>query len=53
MAIGIVDYDFFHNAPSIPNLECGKLIAYWRFHNEYTTLLRDINLERYRQVYFR
>lgn len=53
MAIGIVDYDFFHNAPSIPNLECGKLIAYWRSHNEYTTLLRDINLERYRQVYFR
>lgn len=50
---GIYDYDFFHYENVIPNLECAKLITYYRTHNEIATLTPTFNPAPYTQFLIR
>ena len=38
MSIGVFDYDFFNYESVIPNLECAKLVTYYRQHNHLAVL---------------
>lgn len=53
MAIGIIDADFGIYCPVQPNLECAKICAYWRKHNEFTKLIDEIDLIHYSKNYYR
>lgn len=44
---GIYDYDFFNYENVIPNLECAKLITYYRQHNEIAVLVPTLTPEPY------
>ena len=44
---GIYDYDFFNYENVIPNLECAKLITYYRQHNELAVLVPSLTPEPY------
>ncbi len=51
---GVYDYDFFHYKMVIPNLECAKLIAYFRNNNHFSILTPNYNKDApYTQYYVR
>lgn len=43
MVIGVYDYDFFNYENVIPNLECAKLITYFRQHQQIAALSPSLN----------
>jgi len=45
--IGVYDSDFFQYENVIPNLECAKLITYYRAHNEIAVLVPALTPARY------
>lgn len=51
--IGIYDYDFFHYENVVPNLECAKLITYYRNHNEIAMLAPVFSPARYTKFFIR
>jgi len=53
MSIGVFDYDFFNYENVIPNLECAKLITYYRQHNHLTVLTPTLAPEPYTTYYIR
>lgn len=53
MVIGIYDYDFFTYENVIPNLECAKLVTYYRQHNQLATLSPILNPGPYTKFFIR
>jgi len=53
MSIGVFDYDFFNYENVIPNLECAKLITYYRQHNFLTVLTPTLAPEPYSKYIIR
>lgn len=51
--IGVYDHDFFHYQHVIPNLECAKLVTYYRNHHSIATLLPRIEPEKFTKFYIR
>lgn len=51
--IGVMDYDFFTYKNVIPNLECAKLVTYYRAHNEVAVLSPTFNPEMYTKFIIR
>ena len=49
-SISVYDYDYFHYENVIPNLECAKLVTYYRAHNQICVLSPQINTSMYGQV---
>lgn len=45
--LGVYDYDFFTYENVIPNLECAKLVTYYRAHNKITVLTPTFTPSRY------
>lgn len=45
--IGVYDFDYFTYENVIPNLECAKLVTYYRNHNNITVLTPILNPERF------
>ena len=45
--VAIHDFDFFRYENVIPNLECAKLVAYYRNHRDITVLTPALNPEKY------
>ncbi len=52
MTFGVYDYDFFHYKSVIPNLECAKLVAYYRRNNHFAFLTPTFNTEAPYTQYF-
>lgn len=50
---GIYDYDFFTYENVIPNLECAKLVTYYRQHNQLATLSPVLNPGPYTKFFIR
>ena len=50
---GVYDYDFFHYENVIPNLECAKIVSYYRTHNEIAVLVPEFNPAPYTQFFIR
>lgn len=50
---GVYDYDFFHYENVIPNLECAKIVSYYRTHNEIAVLVPEFNPAPYTQFFTR
>lgn len=46
-SISVYDYDYFHYENVIPNLECAKLVTYYRAHNQICVLSPQINTAMY------
>lgn len=53
MSIGVFDYDFFNYENVIPNLECAKLVTYYRQHNQLTVLTPTLAPEPYTKYFIR
>ena len=53
MSIGIYDFDFFNYPEVVPNLECAKLLAYYRNHNQITVLTDRLNPYAYSKFFIR
>ena len=53
MNIGVYDYDFFNYENVIPNLECAKLVTYYRRHNQLTVLTPTLAPEPYTKYFVR
>ena len=53
MSIGVFDYDFFNYESVIPNLECAKLVTYYRQHNQLTVLTPTLAPEPYSKYIIR
>ena len=51
--ISIYDYDFFNYENVIPNLECAKLVAYYRNHNDIAVLSPALEPTRYTKCIIR
>lgn len=51
--IAVYDYDYFHYENVIPNLECAKLVTYYRAHNQICILVPQINTAMYGQTFAR
>ena len=51
--ISAYDYDFFHYEHVIPNLECAKIVQYYRNHNTIAALTPNIDLTHFARVYVR
>lgn len=50
---GIYDADFFHYSDVMPNLECAKLVAYFRNHNHVANLITAPDFQHFTKVYYR
>ena len=53
MSIGVFDYDYFTYENVIPNLECAKLVTYYRQHNYLTVLTPTLAPEPYSSYFVR
>ena len=53
MSIGVYDFDFFNYENVIPNLECAKLVTYYRQHNQLTVLTPTLAPEPYTRYIIR
>ena len=53
MSIGVFDYDFFNYENVIPNLECAKLVTYYRQHNHLAVLTPTLVPEPYTRYFIR
>ena len=53
MSIAVYDYDYMHYEHVIPNLECAKLVSYYRKHNQIAVLVPHINTSMYGQTFVR
>lgn len=53
MIIGVHDYDFFHYWNVMPNLECAKLLAYYKKKREITLLAPTLEPKRYNSFFIR
>lgn len=53
MSIGVFDFDFFNYENVIPNLECAKLVTYYRQHNQLTVLTPTLAPEPYTRYIIR
>lgn len=53
MIVGIHDYDFFHYWNVMPNLECAKLLAYYKKKRDITLLAPTLEPERYNSFFVR
>ena len=53
MIVGIMDYDYFTYWNTMPNLECAKLLAYYKKKKDITLLAPKLEPERYSQFYIR
>lgn len=51
--IGVLDYDYFTYQNVIPNLECAKLVTYYRSHNDVAVLSPVFNPEMYTRFIIR
>ena len=51
--IGVMDYDFFNYNNVIPNLECAKLVAYYRNHNHIAVLSPVLRPDRFNKFFVR
>lgn len=51
--VGVYDYDFFTYENVIPNLECAKLVNYYRKHNDISLLVPALNPQRYTKFIIR
>ena len=51
--IGIFDYDYMNYAPTMPNLECAKLCAYYKRKKEITVLAPMMEPARYTRFIIR
>lgn len=51
--IAVYDYDFFHYENVIPNLECAKLVTYYRNHKEIALLAPALTPARYSRFIIR
>ncbi len=51
--IGVFDSDYFHYTNVMPNLECAKLVTYYRNHNEIAVLTSQPNYDKFSKVYYR
>lgn len=51
--IGVYDYDFFHYPNVIPNLECAKILSYYRRHNNIAVLTPTFNPESFTKFILR
>ena len=51
--VGVYDADFFEYEGIIPNLECAKLVTYYRRRREIAVLSPLLNPERYTYFYIR
>ena len=49
--ISIFDYDYFTYSNVIPSLECAKLLAYFRAHNQIAVLSPNFNAAAYTKCY--
>lgn len=45
--VAVYDYDYFHYENVIPNLECAKLVTYYRNHNDIALLAPALEPKRY------
>ena len=50
---GVYDYDFFTYENVVPNLECAKLVTYYRQHNQLATLSPVLNPAPYTKFFIR
>lgn len=53
MIVGIHDYDFFHYWNTMPNLECAKLLAYYKKKRDITLLAPSLEPKRYNSLFVR
>ena len=53
MIVGIHDYDFFHYWNTMPNLECAKLLAYYKKKRDITLLAPTLEPKRYNSFFVR
>lgn len=53
MSVGVYDFDFFNYENVIPNLECAKLITYYRQHNQLAVLTPELVPEPYTNYFIR
>lgn len=53
MSVGIFDYDFFNYESVVPNLECAKLVTYYRQHNQLAVLTPTLAPEPYTRYFIR
>lgn len=51
--IAVYDYDFFNYENVIPNLECAKLVTYYRNHNEISLLAPALEPAKYTKFIIR
>ena len=51
--ISVYDYDYFNYEHVIPNLECAKLITYFRKHRDVAILTPILNPSKYTKCYIR
>lgn len=50
---GVFDYDFFTYENVVPNLECAKLVTYYRQHNQLAVLSPTLNPGPYTKFFIR
>ena len=51
--LAVFDADYFTYQNVIPNLECAKLITYYRLHNKIAVLTPKLNIDNYSNVIIR
>lgn len=51
--VAVYDYDFFQNPYAIPNLECGKMLAYYKKQKEITVLTEKLDAAPYARMMIR
>ncbi len=51
--VAVYDYDFLHYQHVLPNLECAKLISYFRKTNHICVFVPEINTAMYKDTYAR
>ena len=51
--VAVYDYDFFHYENVIPNLECAKLVAYYRNRKDITLLTPTLEPSKYTKFFIR
>ena len=51
--VAVYDYDFFNYESVIPNLECAKLVAYYRKRNDIALLAPAMEPARYTKFIIR
>lgn len=51
--VGVYDWDYFHYSHVIPNLECAKIVAWRKKHQDIALLTPKLDPTMYTQFYFR